>query len=80
MYTSRVVASIFKNRNSFARSFNCLLLDISILGIEVFLFLPTQIKAKPKFNGKQSFLLKDPAPVTQKDDIQMKFFQKFVKC
>ena len=24
--------------------------------------------------------VKDPAPVTQKDDIQMKFFQKFVKC
>jgi len=23
---------------------------------------------------------KDPAPVTQKDDIQMKFFRKFVKC
>jgi len=23
---------------------------------------------------------KDPAPVTQKDDIQMKYFQKFVKC
>jgi len=23
---------------------------------------------------------KDPAPVTQKDDIQMKFFQKFLKC
>ena len=25
-------------------------------------------------------VVKDPAPVTQKDDIQLKFFQKFVKC
>jgi len=29
---------------------------------------------------KVLFFSKDPAPVTQKDDIQMKFFQKFVKC
>ena len=33
-----------------------------------------------KFLKFAVFLGKDPAPVTQKDDIQMTFFQKFVKC